>query len=239
MPVSDFECQIVRGQIGRYLDGGVLSPEALAGLEEHLAECPSCKATVVERRAALLDALAAPNRAVVSMPVENPLVAALRLRTAREDAPETPSVEKEPSPKAAPRYAKTSAAKGDLRKPLALATLLGVVLLGMSRLTHTVTAPSAKAAANFAAESLPPAAPAKAPVVTTAPALVVPLKGAMSSRPSMETLFESSAKVNPDARETAPKPVSPKQISLKPRAATPAPRTSVRVYGLDGRPLKP
>lgn len=100
MPVSSFECQIARGQIGRYLDGGVLSPQAMKGLEEHLAECPDCKALVARRRTELLGQLGgeAPTHAVVAMPKENPLVAALRAR-AEESAPA------EPRPASAPRYA--------------------------------------------------------------------------------------------------------------------------------------
>ncbi|GEM_PF-5070364 len=162
MPVSNFECQIARGQIGRYLSGGVLSPQAMRGLEEHLDECPSCKALVAERRAALIDQLdgSAPTHAVVSMPSqapkaaprENPLVAALRARSTSEED-EAPK-----SRVSAPRYAKPVATAGVpaaleepsvaketkrsgptmkplMGKPLALTAVLAVVLIAMSYLT--------------------------------------------------------------------------------------------------------
>ena len=277
MPVSDFECQIVRSQIGRYLDGGVLSPVALAGLEEHLAECPDCKATVTERRAALLGSLGKPTHAVVSMPVENPLVAAIRAR-AEAERPESAEPEPVATAKAAPRYAKSAAVKGNLTKPLALTGLLAVVLLGMGRLSHTATAPTAKASDAFAAESLPeapkPRPAVKSPVRTVAAKPILAKAVAPVPRVpkgTMGDLFVSKAKANPDARESAPAPKKPAVPMVKPvvrqprppakakpatehrakirhvasrrhassRSKPSAPRSTVRVYGLDGQPLKP
>lgn len=202
MPVSDFECQIARGQIVRYLDGGALSSVALTGLEEHLAECPGCQDAVARRRAALLGALGneAPTRAVVSLPTENPLVAALRAKAETEKAGPAAALKAEAAVK--PRYAKPEPKSG-LGKPLALAALLAAVLLGMSRLSHFATAPSSHADAGFAAQALPepvaklsvPASTAKAPAVAPA---VLPEKPA--SAPESPT---------PDRRETppAPKPI--------------------------------
>src|SRR4051794_23286485 len=116
MPVTDFECQIARGQIGRYLGGGLLSPQAMTGLEEHLAECPGCKALVAERRASLVGRRGGevPTRAVVSMPVagENPWVAAVRRRAealrAASQTLETPRPSATEKTKSTPRYAKTA-----------------------------------------------------------------------------------------------------------------------------------
>ena len=108
MPVTEFECQIARGQIGRYLGGGPISAEAMKGLEEHLAECPGCKAVVAERRAALLGQLGGemPTHAVASVPVakENPVVAALRKRG--EERKESEEKKEAAKPAAGPRYAK-------------------------------------------------------------------------------------------------------------------------------------
>ncbi len=235
MPVSDFECQIARGQIGRYLDGGVLSPQALTGLEEHLAECPGCKAAVAERRAALLGTLGVPTHAAVSMPVENPLVAALRARA--EDEPVASKAEiaatSEPVAKASPRYAKAgkvvknekpAPAKNSLAKPLALAALLAVVLLSMGRFSHLATAPTARASTAFAAESLPESSPTVTPakksgatpaasvvkdkkVTAPSPSVAEPRKGDAPTGPEMPVAIAPKAK---KAGTTAAAPTKPK-----------------------------
>ena len=77
MAVQDFECQIARAQIGRYLQGDALSSEALDQLEDHIAECPGCKAVLTERRKALQEMLGwkgedAPKTAVVQDPRPQP-----------------------------------------------------------------------------------------------------------------------------------------------------------------------
>ncbi len=230
MPVSDFECQIARGQIGRYLGGGMLSPEAMIGLEGHLAECGGCKSLVAERRAALLASLGgeAPARAVVEMPVENPLIAALRAKAAADTAPEAPKPA--PSAKPAPRYAKVkSKPQGNLGKPLALAALLAVVLVGMSRLSHTATAPSARADASFAAETLPnPPVPQKVEepkaavsavrvkVVEASKTKIAPVQASLAPHPlpplprkgegiPVAAPWRQVGAPNPDVAETAPK----------------------------------
>lgn len=229
MPVSDFECQIARGQIGRYLDGGVLSPQALASLEEHLAECAGCKAAVAERRAALLDSLNAPTHAVVSMPVENPLVAALRARAEEEQAtPKTETASKPATGKAAPRYAKgakaakpakaaktpaAAPAKGNMGKPLALAALLAVVLLGMGRISHTVNAPTGKASNAFVADSLPEKTPA-APKFEKPSSRPIPAASA-SSAPKPATEVPASPKAASDSKNVAAPAAKSKAMAAK------------------------
>ena len=272
MPVSDFECQIARGQIDRYLDSGALSSRAMTGLEEHLAECPGCKSLVAERRAALLGSLGGvPTRAVVSMPVENPLIAALRARSEP-----TPHGKADAPTKAAPRYASEKAlTRKPLGKPLALAALLAVVLLGMSRVSQFVGAPTARASAGFAADSMPRAAkPAEAPAPSkieapketkaeTKPAVTVPAPKAVAPKATAGKTFVAKpiAEKKPAppvawskptvgksrAARAAPKrgvrrPLRRKAVALrvnKPPHLRRRPRSTVRVYGLDGRPLKP
>ena len=243
MPVSEFECQIARGQIGRYLDGGALSAGMMAGLESHLAECPGCKTLVAERRAALLGSLggATPTRAVVSMPVENPLIAALRQKADEAEAP----VAEEPS-KTAPRYAEPSKKRSNLAKPLALAGLLAVVLIGMSRLTRSMTGPTAHADASFVATAVPPT-PAPTPVVPAAIAPFIPKpRVPIPPKPLPKPVVVKPIFVAP--KPVAARPV--RRVARKPRAVRRprpvakrpvrrAPRTGVRVYGLDGRPLNP
>ncbi len=57
MPVDSIECQIAKGQIGRYLAGESFSPTGLQQLEEHVAHCTSCKSLLAERRQALMKML--------------------------------------------------------------------------------------------------------------------------------------------------------------------------------------
>lgn len=240
MPVTDFECQIARGQIGRYLGGTSLSTEAMRGLEDHLAECPECKALVSDRRAALLGMLGGsiPTQAVVSMPVkeeENPLVAALR---AKQEA-EAP-VEK-PKSKSAPRYAKatkseTPTGKPVLTKPIILGGVLAVVLLGMNFMTRSNNGKGAfgdRAADAFADKTLA-AAPAqpktdetktpetktaetKAPEVKTEE--TKPIEAKIETKPvttpAIAPEAETDDETNADSTETPKAPVA----GTKPAAA--------------------
>jgi hypothetical protein len=63
MPVQNVECQLAKAQISRYITGEAISPEAVAQLEEHIAECPRCKKLLAARRKSLmakLDSASAP-----------------------------------------------------------------------------------------------------------------------------------------------------------------------------------
>ena len=53
MQVQNFECQIAKAQIGRYVAGDILSEETMEQLEAHVAKCPDCKQNLAERRAVL------------------------------------------------------------------------------------------------------------------------------------------------------------------------------------------
>lgn len=157
MPVTDFECQIARSQIGRYLSGEALSSESMRQLDEHIADCPACKELVAERRAALMSMLGGgagqlPTHAVVSVPVaraknelaktksdatkENPVVAAIRARYEAEAASPSPSQETRPSRTSRRAQAKTKqtpvSSTKPFAKPIALGGLLAVILVGMS-----------------------------------------------------------------------------------------------------------
>jgi anti-sigma factor RsiW len=295
MPVTDFECQIARGQIDRYLGGGLLSPTALSGLEEHLGECAACKKLVSERRAALLGKLngETPTQAVVSMPKkqeENPLIAALRAKS--EEA--QPQVDTKPAEaskaKTSPRYAGSSEkpSKPILTKPIMLAGLLGIVLVGMntmSRANGGKGVMGGKAAESFASESLAPTEPKAAPVVvekpvTTpkpnskpvvkVPAVPAPVKETPKAAAPEATVEEKPVVEKTEVQQPAPEktvePIAPKAAAVRPIAVKPtahrvvrrkpaarkrftarkkssrkvalAPRGGVRVYGLDGQPLK-
>ncbi len=53
MPVLDFECQLARSQISRYMGGEILSEQLLRQLSGHVGECPGCRLFLQERRDAL------------------------------------------------------------------------------------------------------------------------------------------------------------------------------------------
>lgn len=53
MPVLDFECQLSRAQISRYMGGEILSEDLLGQLKGHVDECASCRLFLQERRDAL------------------------------------------------------------------------------------------------------------------------------------------------------------------------------------------
>lgn len=53
MPVLDFECQLARSQISRYMGGEILSEDLLGQLKGHVDECAGCRLFLQERRDAL------------------------------------------------------------------------------------------------------------------------------------------------------------------------------------------
>jgi len=55
-----FECQIAKGQIGRYLAGDAFSAEAMRQLEEHIADCLECKTYLNDRKSSLQSMLGQP-----------------------------------------------------------------------------------------------------------------------------------------------------------------------------------
>lgn len=70
MKAQSIECKLAQAQVTRHLAGQPVSNEAIRQLEEHIAECPSCKESVEERRAALKASIRA--RAAAYMPDEAP-----------------------------------------------------------------------------------------------------------------------------------------------------------------------
>lgn len=76
MELKNFECQLAKAQLARYLKGGAISDEALEALEAHLAECEDCQVEILKHRAeaaAQRPAQTAPQQAVVkSRPDEPP-----------------------------------------------------------------------------------------------------------------------------------------------------------------------
>jgi len=65
MQVETIQCQIAQAQIGNFLAGSGLSDEAMSQLEEHISQCPTCKAALAEKRSEL-KAMLSQEKAVVS-----------------------------------------------------------------------------------------------------------------------------------------------------------------------------
>ncbi len=134
MAVHNIECQIAKSQIGRYLSGDAFSAQALKQLEEHVAECDECKASLHQRKAALQAMLGDSNTAVVQIDEDDTtprtVAAALREKLGSKPRP-TQSI------------ATNSSATKPVHfwKPLVYAIALGAVLIGMSVFSKTLTAP--------------------------------------------------------------------------------------------------
>lgn len=57
MATKTLECQLIQGQIGRYLNGERFSPSAIVQLEAHVSGCDDCSELVERRRQVLLETL--------------------------------------------------------------------------------------------------------------------------------------------------------------------------------------
>jgi hypothetical protein len=166
MPVQDFECQIARNQIGRYLNGDGLSSEALRQLGSHVAECIGCKGFLDQRKAALQGMLGEAELPVRVEPAPEPeetmtpsesLVAQIKARSAFEAAQQKAAekrAEREAASKAGfdqpmnedefvdePQTSRpTFAARKLITKPVLYAAALVVVLIAMSYLSRNSSA---------------------------------------------------------------------------------------------------
>lgn len=204
MAVQDFECQIARAQIGRYLQGDALSSEALDQLEDHIAECPGCKGVLTERRKALQEMLGWKG----------------------EEAPKTAVIQEPPStaPKnlqnkaiAQLQQAMTSTKTGDGKKPtvwkpLALSAGLAVVLIGMSYMTKG----SNSILGERVTEALPPAPAA----IATAPI-----------EPDIELGVGDNSGLSPASTVAPIVTISDEQLSTEPIAEQPDDSAALPVAG--------
>lgn len=172
MPVETIECQIVQGQLGRYLAGDSLSSEAVREMEGHIARCPICRVEVAQRRATLqtlLGIVPTPDTAEA-----NPLLDLIRQRT--------PSTSTVPTHAVTPHLADSAgttasdetpdvsqAPRRIFSKPLLLSGALAVVLLAMNAFVKSPTdllGPRANQAAPAQSKTT-----LIAPAVATAPEL--------------------------------------------------------------------
>jgi hypothetical protein len=248
MSVENIECQIAKAQIGRYITGDALSPEAVEQLEAHIADCRDCKEQLALRRQSLMSMLGAstagdlPAQAVVQVPTARTSVADA-LRAAAADKverlrvkPQTPAAPSDqsapaksggPAQKAAPsavqRLATGSAPSW---KPIAYSVALAAALIAMSLVAQN---PTSLLGAR-AAEALPAATP---PVLDTPPASA---PGSPTGFPTGFPTGSVSAAVVPPAlaesgagnatEPTAPSPDVQNPVVQNPVSDTPVARSA-------------
>lgn len=150
MQVENIECQIAQAQIGNFLAGSGLSPEAMEQLEEHIAGCPGCKDVLSERRSELKALLTKPKAVVdfekIALEAEatkaKSISTALRKKSLQQMLEPAPEAVREepvavvaaPEPEPKPKAAK----KPSQWKPLAYSLALAAVLVGMSYFSDNI-----------------------------------------------------------------------------------------------------
>lgn len=134
MQLQNFECQIAKAQIGRYLAGDVLADENLRQLEAHIATCPGCKQHLAERKQALQATLSEPQTSAKRFDLAEFIKAKVLSRQPVQAA------------------VQTNVKPNSLTKPLLYSLALGIVLIGMSYLSKNMSA----LLGPKAAEAVPP-----------------------------------------------------------------------------------
>lgn len=240
MSVQNVECQIAQAQIGRYLTGGALSPEALEQLEGHIGECAACTEMLRQRREGL-QAMLGGQAAVEADPARRPTrpephpapTASLvgRLREQLIQAATAPAPDREGAPD-----------RRSFLRPLALSGALAVVLVAMTVLSRNPNLVFGEKAAPPAKETAPAKAPAVAQPAATAPK---PVASTPATTPVVEPATSApkpappaAAKSNPPRNRPTPHPAAP----AKKPDTTPPPQPkhgSIRVYDANGNPINP
>jgi anti-sigma factor RsiW len=159
MQLQNFECQIAKAQIGRYVAGDALSEEALEQLEAHIGKCPDCKQNLAERRA-VLQAMLSPGESHAEAQQDPPA----RKRFDLASFIKSKVAAKRPVHAAVATEAKPAS----FTKPALYSLALGAVLIGMSYLSKNVgSVLGPKAEQTMAsAQSIPPTPQKQATVVT-------------------------------------------------------------------------
>lgn len=234
MSVQNIECQIAQGQIGRYLTGGALSPEALDQLEGHIGECKACTEFLSERRTGLQAMLG--DRAAVRAPGDSKpldpepdpaptgtLVGRLREQLIR--AATAPPPQREGAPEGR-----------SMAKPLLLSGALALVLVAMTILSKNPTLVfGEKASAPIASAPTPSAAHA------ARPAAAKPPETSAQAKPSPSGAPEKSPTPSPKQLNAATAPAPKKEALPRPIQRTRTkPAASARPTNeLKAPPLKP
>lgn len=248
MAVKNIECQIARGQIGRYLSGDPFSAEALRQLEGHIGGCAVCKGHLAERKKALqamlggmpthaaieVDADPAPQKAAAPRPrLTAAQVAAAQAAieaATPKVGPKKPTRDTQPAGKTTP----DEKPKPIFTRPLIYAMALSGVLIAMSFLTHNgadLLGPKAAAALNGAMKT---PAPSTISATTTVPDQTPgsnPTGSAPVTNPATTTPVSPAPTTPTDEKVEPTRSLAATSASTKPevqteREAAPTPITS-------------
>ncbi|MFI5386519.1 MAG: zf-HC2 domain-containing protein [Fimbriimonadales bacterium] len=189
MQLQNFECQIAKGQIGRYLAGDALSDETLRQLEAHVTNCPACKQNLAERRAVLQAMLSPgePEGSSETNPAPKPRfdLAELIRSKVQSKQPVRAAVQAETKP-------------ATFTKPALYSLALGAVLIGMSYVSRNMSSMLGPTAAN--AIPVPP-------IAKTTP---TPVSPGPSKSPDANAFIDAKADVIAQQTSSqASRPVSP------------------------------
>lgn len=220
MQVKNFECQIARAQITRYLAGEPLTEDMIGQLEAHVAKCADCKQVLNERKMAL-QALVTPQPKKI-------------YRTAvvevEEDAEPEASARQTLSQRLVGLLPKPKAESSkSLGKPAVYAAGLAVVLIAMSYFSKnfgSIMGP--KAAQTLPQQSSPEAVVSLDSKPPAKPVVQVPKPTPKPLPKILKPVVQLTARPLP----TAPKPASRRSAR---RIKTASPSTSrsedtIRVY---------
>lgn len=204
MQLQKIECQIAKGQIGRYLAGHPLSDEAVGQLEAHIADCDECRGYVGQRRAALQEMLQSDSPAPASK--RSGLLDLIRKQMLSRGVVHAVA-------QAAPN------AKSSVAKPLIFSAALALVLIGMSYLSKNLGSMTGPKAA--------PAVETPKPIPTPAPP-IRPVRSAANPKPKPKAK-PVAVQPQPPAQ---PKIDRPKPAARKAtRRSTPRERApEIRIY---------
>ncbi|HWA84474.1 MAG TPA: zf-HC2 domain-containing protein [Fimbriimonadaceae bacterium] len=216
MQVQNFECQIAKAQIGRYVAGDGLSDEALQQLEAHISKCPDCKQSLAERRATL-QAMLSPGPGEQPAKPQRPAPPKFDLATFIKSKIQA----KQPAQAAV----QTDGAKpANFTKPALYSLALGAVLIGMSYVSKNLSSVFGPTAAE--ATTSKQAAPPKSSPKTTTPK-------AAPKKPAVDPLTKVQAGATAEpvaAPQPDPKTSSEPRRSHRHRKPRPDDTNTVRVY---------
>ncbi len=215
MQVQNIECQIAQAQLGRYLAGEGMAGEAVRQLEAHVAKCPDCKIILEGKRSALVATLEGTGPKLVTAvtskasPSVDPRSSASRLAQALV------AKAAEASTPPAPAAVVVDRAKPVINwKPIAYASALAAVLIGMSYLGKADLLGS-KASASLperSADPQPQASPSAKPTASPVP---------VSSPAPVATENHATSPSEPSGPSTSAPVKAPVKVAIKPPVAKP------------------
>lgn len=205
MQLQNIECQIAKGQIGRYLAGDSLSDEAVGQLEAHIADCDECRDYVGQRRAALQEMLHTDPPAPTSKRsglldlIRKQMLSRGVVHAVAQAAPST---------------------KSSVAKPLIFSAALALVLIGMSYLSKNL--------GSMMGPKVAPAVETPKPSPTPAP----PVRQA--TNPASKPIAKPRPPIASKPVAAPPKP-APKPMATSPRSTPryrkrSQPTPEIRIY---------